>query len=478
MRGTRDSAGSSARRAPRSARAGVASNINRIALALGLALACVGARAQERPVTVITGATLIDGTTRPAIPDAVIVISGSRITQAGARSRITVPPGATLIEAQGKFVIPGLADMHHHLLSGSMQPQVNRPSVLRRMLAVGVTTVFTPSIEQKDFAALTAAAADDSAPFARFFGTGPSITVKEDGFGRREGAAAPETAAEARMIVRDRKAAGVHAIKIMNDDVSWSMKTTVPLMKQEVLTALIDEAHRQRLKVFAHAPMLDAAKQVLRAGGDGLMHGIIDKAVDREFLTLMKRNRASYVSTMGLYEDIGDVAAWARRESVNWDKAALQPPRFYAAFTSPFGVKQFEFFFNNGAFTKEHLPVQRANLKTVFDAGIPVVLGTDTGFFGVLVGVATQIELELLTEAGLKPEDALRAATINAARMIGTEKEFGTIEAGKAADLVILDADPRADIRNTTRIVRTFKGGVAYEPVDPAKPPVPGSFRP
>ena len=75
-----------------------------------------------------------------------------------------------------------------------------------------------------------------------------------------------------------------------------------------------------------------------------------------------------------------------------------------------------------------------------------------------------------MVEAGLKPEDALRAATINAARMIGKEKDFNTIEAGKAADLVILDADPRADIRNVARINRTFKGGVAYDPVDPAKP--------
>jgi imidazolonepropionase-like amidohydrolase len=133
-------------------------------------------------------------------------------------------------------------------------------------------------------------------------------------------------------------------------------------------------------------------------------------------------------------------------------------------------VKQFEFTFNNAEFTKQHLPVQRANLKVVFDAGIPVVLGTDTGFFGVLVGAATQIELELMVEAGLKPEDALRTSTINAARMLGKDRELGTVEAGKSADLVILDADPRADIRNVTRIFRTFKAGVPFEPVDPARP--------
>jgi imidazolonepropionase-like amidohydrolase len=106
----------------------------------------------------------------------------------------------------------------------------------------------------------------------------------------------------------------------------------------------------------------------------------------------------------------------------------------------------------------------------VFDAGVPVVLGTDSGFTGVMLGVSTHLELELLVEAGLKPEEALRTATINAARMIGREKDLGSIEPGKLADLVILDADPLVDIRNVARIYRTLKGGVPYEPIDPARP--------
>ena len=442
----------------------------RLPLVVGLALACLVAQAQEPRVTVIAGATLIDGTMRPPIQDAVIVIDGARIRQAGPRSAVAVPPGATAIDGQGKFVIPGLADMHHHLSSGGMRAIANPRSVLRRMLAVGVTTIFNPSISLKDFAAVKAAAADDAAPFARFFGTGPIITTKGDFFGQQVGAPTPDTPAQAETVVRDLKAAGVDAIKIQHDDLSWSVKSPLPALKPDVVGALVQEAHRQGLKIFAHAPMLDRAKEVLRAGADGLLHGIIDQPVDQEFLTLMKRNGASYVSTMALYEDVGDVAGWARRQATNWDKAGLQPPRFYDAFTNPAGVTQFESFLTNTAFTKAHLPVQRANLKAVFDAGLPVVLGTDTGFIGVLVGAATQIELELLVEAGLKPEDALRAATINAARMIGKEKDLGTIEAGKAADLVILDADPRAEIRNVARIHRTFKGGVAYDPVDPARP--------
>ena len=132
-------------------------------------------------------------------------------------------------------------------------------------------------------------------------------------------------------------------------------------------------------------------------------------------------------------------------------------------------MKQFQFLAGNAAFTRERLAVARANLKKVFDAGVPIVLGTDSGFVGVLIGVSTYVELELLVEAGLLPRDAIQAATINAARMIGRERDLGSVEPGKFADMVILDANPLDDIRNVTRIYRTVKGGVLYEPASPAR---------
>jgi imidazolonepropionase-like amidohydrolase len=375
-----------------------------------------------------------------------------------------------VIDGRSKYVIPGLADMHHHLQSGSVRPQQNLQSNLRRMLVVGGTTVFDPSVSLKEFGTLKAAAADDAAPYARFFSTGPIVTVKGDLFGLMVGAPTPDSAMEAQAVVRDLKAAGVDAIKVQYDDVSWSTKQGFPTLKRDVLEAIITEAHQQNLKVFAHAPMLTHAKAALRLGLDGLMHGIIDEPIDQEFITLMKQNRASYVATMALFNDMADVNAFAKRQAPSWDRAALQPPRLYEFFAGPGGAQIFEKSFTNLAFTRQHLPVQRDNVKKTFDAGIPIVLGTDTGFQGVLIGVATQLELELLVEAGLTPSQALNAGTINAARMIGREKDLGTIEAGKLADLVILDADPLQDIRNVTRIFRTMKGGVLYEPVDPAKP--------
>jgi len=440
-----------------------------LCLTLLLVLASGAFHAQDARIKVIDGVTLIDGTGRGPIQDAVIVIDGARISQVGARNAVTAPPGAAVIDGTGRFVIPGLADMHHHLLSGSTFPRPNRQTHLRRMLAVGVTTVFNPSLNLKDVALLKGVAADDASPFPRFFSTGPMVSVKGDVMASFEGGASPETPADARAVVRDLKTAGVDAIKVQRDDMSWGIKQRFPVMKEDVLTALVMEAHQQGLKVFVHAPMLKYAKESLRAGVDGLMHGVIDEPVDREFIDLMKRNRASYVSTMTLFNDVADFTGWAQRQAPNWDKAAFQPPRLYDDLLSPRSTQRFAAIWNNAAAVKEHLPVQKANIKRVFDAGLPIVLGTDTGFEGVLIGVSTHIELELLVDAGLTPDAALQTATINAARMIGRDKDLGTVEAGKLADLVILEADPRSDVRNVARIYRTLKGGVPYEPVDTAR---------
>src|SRR5262245_46451583 len=122
-------------------------------------LACCAIRtdAQDARIKAITGVTLIDGTSRAPIQNATVVIDGARISQVGARGSVSVPSGASVIDGQGKFVIPGLADMHHHLQSGSMRLQQDLRLNLRRMLVVGVTTVFDPSISLRDFAALKSA---------------------------------------------------------------------------------------------------------------------------------------------------------------------------------------------------------------------------------------------------------------------------------------------------------------------------------
>jgi len=429
-------------------------------------IACLAAAGGAGPAAAqdlkaVTGGTVIGAGGAP-IPDAVVIIEGGRITRVGPRTAIGVPANATIVDARGKFVIPGLADMHNHVRSGSLRLQQNPKTNLNVLLAFGVTTVFNPSVNKTEFADLKSATASDSAPLPRFFGTGPMVTVKGDTLGTSDGGATPETEAEARSVVKDLKAAGVDAVKVSRDDASWASKQRLPVMKLEVLNALVSEAHREGLKVYAHAPLLDYAKEVLRAGGDGLLHGIIDKPIDQELIDLLIKNRAVYVPTMSLYEDVADMAAWAKRQSAYDERKVVSA--IADGMATPNSVQLVQSILSDTAFTKRRMDIQRANLKKVFDAKVPVVMGTDSGFFGVVMGVSSQIELALMVEAGLTPADALQAATLNAARMLGRDKESGSIEAGKVADLLILDANPLEEIANVRRIHRVVKAGVVHDP--------------
>jgi imidazolonepropionase-like amidohydrolase len=423
----------------------------------------VTSHSQTQNTKAIIGGTVIDGAARAPIKDAVIIIEGARIKEVGARNKMKIPKGAYIIDAQGKFVIPGLADMHNHLGDGSFNfAQQDPKKNLAELLAWGITTVFDTAIDMKSFSEFKKISAEDTASYPRFFAVGRQFGAK-GGWGSFQGGYTPDTPDEARAAVREMKSANVDAIKIVYDDMSWLTKRTMPMLKPEVMGAIIDEAHQQGLRAYVHAPILKYAREALRAGADGFVHGIISDPVDDDFVTSMKKNRAVYIATLVLFEACADLAGWSQRERAFDDRGIINK-EVYDMLSSPATIKQWVTGWNNIPYTKERMATLRANLKKLSDAGVPVVTGTDTGVPGVLLGVSSQMELTLMAEAGLKPEEVIRAATINAARMIGREKDLGSIEAGKLADLVILDANPLADVRNIRRTYRVMKGGVLYDP--------------
>jgi len=257
---------------------------------------------------------------------------------------------------------------------------------------------------------------------------------------------------------------GVDAIKLIYDDMSVYVERPMPMMKPEILAAIIEVAHEHGLKAFVHALLLENAKVALRAGADGVVHGIVDAPVDDEFLDLMKENEAVYISTQTLFEAT-DLEALTRR-LVELDAAGRVAQSIYDQLLDPAAIERFERVWPNLVFARAQRPITRSNLKVVFEAGIPVVIGTDTGIPGVVLGIATHMELLLHVEAGINPAAVLRAATLNAARMLGRDHDLGTVEEGKLADLLILDADPLEDIRNTLRIHGVVKGGIFYDPAE------------
>ncbi len=190
--------------------------------------------------------TLVDVAGRAPLEDAVIVIDGPKITQVGRRGAVTRSAGChrhrrprEVRDSRPGGHAQSPPERKHAPAAGSSR----QPAPDARL---GITTVFNPSVGLQDFAALKAASSEDAAPFARFFSTGPAVTMKGDPFG--QGSPTPETPQQAEAVARELKAAGVDAIKVQRDEASWMMNQTFPVMKLDVLTALVNEAHQAGLE--------------------------------------------------------------------------------------------------------------------------------------------------------------------------------------------------------------------------------------
>ena len=196
-----------------------------------------------------------------------------------------------------------------------------------------------------------------------------------------------------------------------------------------------------------------------------MVHGISDERVEPAFIAALKARQAPYITTTSLSESLADIPGFVYAQAA-FDLTGTMTPARVARLTDPKFVDLLRTSLgeNSGESARAALPRIRDNLRTLYAAGVLVVSGTDTPFPGLQPGLASQIELSLTVKAGLKPIDALRTATINAQRMIGRQKELGSIEVGKLADMIILDRDPLADIGNIRFIYRIIKGGCLYEP--------------
>lgn len=435
-------------------------SVNALANLLLAAVVALPSTAWPERLTAVTGVTVIDGTGSPPVSNATVLIKDDRVLRVLGTAEYRPAPHHTVFEATGKFVMPGIADMHNHL---GYPPFVARSleANLRQLLPWGVTLVFDPHVEMITFQTIKAAS-KKTRPYPHFFGSGPPLT-RENGWGSAFAGIGVGDSDWARHVVRQLEAGGVDAIKFYYDDMSWLTKEPMPPLPPDVMRSIIDEAHSLGLKAFAHAPILKYAKEALTAGADGLVHGIISDPVDDEFLDLMRRNQAVYVSTLSFYEACADQVGWISRQR-KLDSAGIIPGDVYDTASSEETVGAFERLWSNIGYAKRQLPIVRNNVKKVWASGIPVVTGTDTGVPGVLLGLSSHVELVLHHEAGIPALEVIRAATSNAAQMLGRETELGSLTAGKAADFLILDADPLTDIQNTLRIHRVVVGGEIYEP--------------
>jgi imidazolonepropionase-like amidohydrolase len=228
-------------------------------------------------------------------------------------------------------------------------------------------------------------------------------------------------------------------------------------MTPEVYRAVIDEAHKRGLRVAVHLFYLGDAKSILDAGGDLVAHSIRDAEVDADVIAKLKAKGVCVSATLMrevstfVYESIPEFFAdsqFLAHANPEWVATLKEPARQQAMRTSQSAQRY-----------KVALDVASKNLKRLVDAGVPIAMGTDTGPTGRFQGYFELMELERMVSAGLTPAQALAAATRDAARCMKLDRDLGTLQTGKWADFVVLDADPLANIRNVRRIASVWIAG-------------------
>jgi imidazolonepropionase-like amidohydrolase len=430
----------------------------------------------------IVGATLVDGTGRAAVRDAVVLMRDGRIEAAGSRALVRVPSGMDTLDARGCWVLPGLIDTHvHYSQTGwadgrpdaldlrSLHPydetekrQREHPERFHRAwLASGVTAVF----DVGGFAWTVAMAkeSEDDLEAPRVAAAGPLISTLDHWL---------NLPAERQFIyLADSAAAvqGVHYLKSLGSAAVKVWFIVTPTRDFDEMARLVAitgrEARRQGLRLIVHATGLREAKAALRAGASLLVHSVDDFPVDAEFLSLAKRNKTFYCPTLTVrdgYVRMADAVIDDRAPPIDDPNGAVDSLTLaHIASTAAEARKA-------GAVARRYRSTRldslrammAANLRAVKRAGIPIVMGTDAGNPLTLHGPAIYAEMETMQKDGMKPMEVIVASTRDAARAMGRGDDLGTIEKGKAADLVIVGADPTRGVAALRKLRWVVRGGV------------------
>ena len=428
------------------------------------------------------GATLFDGTGADPVEDAVVIVMGDRILGVGKRNEVEIPDYLAVVDVRGKWIVPGLIDAHIHFFqSGGLY---TRPDVIdlrewrsyeaemvdidadleetfRRYLASGVTSVVDVGGGYWNFKVRDKANGQLHAP--RTAVAGPLVS----------------TVSRPQMDIGDPPIIEVHSPEEARDLVRKQLEYEPDLVKiwfivprdgnfepnLPIIEATIDEAHAAGVRVAVHATQLEAARASVEAGADVLVHSVDDRAVDDAFIDLVKDRGTVYTSTLIVMEGYGEVLGGSVR-MLDVERELGDPDVVMTWSELPLGADTEEVRARRLERLERTMVVMQANLKAMQDGGAIVAAGTDAGNIGTLHGPAIHREFELMAEAGLTPREILIDATRNAALVFAPEPETGTIEAGKFADFLILDADPLADVANLRHIHRVVKGGVTLDPAE------------
>lgn len=418
----------------------------------------------------IHDARVIDCTGRPPQDRRTLLIEDDRIVAILA-SEHDQGIDALRIDAAGRTVIPGLIDMHAHLLSGGFDTVVDTGAsygeltqrrALAQMLYWGVTSCHFSVQPLTNVRWLRAGLSSGDIAGPRLYLSGPGVTAPRGWAGSNLPDARLEldSVDDVPSAIGRLAEHGVDFIKIFYDDMCCAFHRAMPKLNRTVMQAVIREAHRHGLPVAVHVYELDGHLEVLEAGGDLLYHSAVTGAIDDRYIRLARASGSAYIATLSIYNDTYDpdaVRAWSASPEVQ----ATVPSITLDTLGAGGPLDAFESFTKRDAM-RRNLPTIMDNLRRIHEAGVPFAVGPDTGVPGVFPGISVHREMELMVKAGVPPANVLQAATRQAAALLG-DPLAGTIERGKRADFLLLDADPLVDIRATRAIAAVWQNGAAVD---------------
>ncbi|HEV2275303.1 MAG TPA: amidohydrolase family protein [Acidobacteriaceae bacterium] len=419
-------------------------------------------------VKVLKDFTLIDGTGRPAAPHSAMILENGRIAWVGPEDRLKAPASAQVIHLQGRYVMPGIINLHVHLgdtigleQDARFFTRENVEKDLKTYASYGVTTVLSMGTDKDLIFRIRDEQRAGRPAETRVYTAGQGFVFK-GGYGGIEGVnQGVSSVAEVEPAVAAQAAKHVDIIKLWMDDHLGTKKK----MPYGIAKAIIESAHRHHLRVVAHVFYLQDAKELVADGVDGLAHSVRDKPVDQALIDSMKQHGTwqmaatlSREASMFVYGQTPSFASdpFFTRSVSPKVLATLRSPEYQKNMRADPDFSQYPRFLANA----------EKNLKTLADAGVPYGFGTDSGPPGRFPGYFAHWEMELMVQAGLTPMQVITAATGSAAEFLHA-RDLGTLQATKWADLIVLDKNPLENIRNTRTIHTVY---IAGNPVFAAKP--------
>jgi imidazolonepropionase-like amidohydrolase len=426
------------------------------ACAIALLQSSTVARAEN---VVIEHVTLIDGTHAPQ-RDMTVAIEGERINSIIA-SAVARGLKGRRIDGSGKYVIPGLIDVHIHLrggfdVSGNVKAELGPPNreegvaALASFLYAGVTTVFDAGNRAEHILPLRSDERAGKILSPRIFATGNLVTYPGS-HGDRIAVRISDFEKDKALLDKHMAEQQPDLLKLTLEEEGWGSRPMIPLMPVDLLEKITRYYNQHGIRTTVHVSSELHSLEAIYAGSDTLAHPVIQGPVSDAFVQLMGAKKIPFASTLTIGENYSRLAEhpeYLDQPLYVASISAAEREQLKTKTRAEWQARPWTWWM------KIMTPIAEENVRKIHAAGGIVACGTDQSS-----GPATQRELELLVVAGISPLDVIRIATYNSAVFLGKADQLGSLETGKLADLVLLSKDPSVDINNAKSIVLVMKNG-------------------